>query len=277
MRNYLSVIMHILTLGDEGQSFLGAKWVETLLRLTPAKYKRRMALTALSWSPHYFFRKINPEYPRLPHSAFVEREFARSKTTREKLCEYVLLSHLSSTQAVLDYGCGPGFLAHCVSRHVRTVYGVDLSRGALECARILNSSPTITFLHTTRLSEIEDCSIDIAYSFAVIQHVTDSAFGKILTAVRSKLKQGGRLIIHTALDEDGWRSEEDWRRDTSLEGRLRWKYGLHCFNRDGEAVTGMCEMAGYTSIVIQPMQDLCPENFDEVCTQHLICAVKGGT
>jgi len=274
MRKYLNVIMNILALGNEGQSFLGARWVERLLKLAPKKYKRQLALTALSWSPHYFYRKINPEYLHLSHSEFTEREFERNKSTREKLCSYVLLSHLNSTQVVLDYGCGPGFLANSVSKHVRTVYGIDLSRGVLECARILNSSSTITFLHTTQLSEIEDCSIDLVYSFAVIQHVTDSIFRKILTAMRSKLKEGGKFIIHIALDEDNWEREEDWRRDASLEGRLKWKYALNCFKRNEEDVRGMFESAGYTSIVIQPMKELCPEKFDDVCTQHLICAVK---
>jgi SAM-dependent methyltransferase len=157
---------------------------------------------------------------------------------------------------------------------VRAVYAIDLSRGALECARILNSSPSITFLHTTQLSEIEDCSIDLAYSFAVIQHVTDSVFREILTAMRRKLRKGGRLIIHIALGEHNWKREQDWRLDTSLEGRLKWRYGLNCFKRNEEAVRGTCESAGCTAIVIQPMQERCPEQFDEVCTQHLIYAVK---
>lgn len=274
MRKHLNVIMNILTLGNESQSFLDAKWVERLMKLAPEKYKRKLALTALSWSPHYFYRKINPEYLHLPHSEFTEREFERNKSTREKLCSYVLLSHLNSKQIVLDYGCGPGFLANSVSRYVRTVYGIDVSRGVLECARILNSSSTITFLHTTQLSEIEDCSIDLVYSFAVIQHVTDSIFRQILTAMRSKLKKGGKLIIHIVLDEDNWKSEQDWRRDTSLKGRLKWKYGLNCFKRTGEDVRGMFESTGYTSIVIQPMKELCPEEFDDICTHHMICAVK---
>lgn len=192
MRKYLNIIVNILTLGSEGQSFLGAKWVERLLKLAPEKYKRQLALTALSWSPHYFSRENNPEYLHLSHSEFTEREFERNKSAREKLCSYVLSSHLNRTQVVLDYGCGPGFLANSVSSHVRTVYGIDLSRGVLECARILNSSSNITFLQTTQLSEIENSSIDLVYSFAVIQHVTDSIFRTILTAMLSKLKKGGQ-------------------------------------------------------------------------------------
>ena len=275
MRKYLKVMMNTLARGKEDQSFLGAKWVERLLKLAPQRFKRQLALTVLSSSFHYFFRNINPDSLHLSHSEFIERElFERNKSTREKLCSCVLLSHLNSTQVVLDYGCGPGFLANSVSRHVRTVYAIDLSRGVLECARILNSAPNITFLHTTQLDEIEDCSIDLVYSFAVVQHVTDSIFGKILAAMFSKLKKGGKLIIHIILDEDNWKTEQDWRQDTSLKGRLKWKHGLRCFKRNEQDVRGMLESAGYTSIVIQPMKELCREKFDEVCTQHLIFAVK---
>lgn len=274
MRKYLNIIMNVLTLGNEGQSFLGAKWIETVLKLAPEKYKRQLALTALSWSPHYFYCGINAEYEHLSHADFTEREFERNKSTREKLCSSVLLPHLNNAQVVLDYGCGPGFLANSVAKNVHTVYAIDLSRGALECGRILNGSSNISFLHVTQLSEIEDCSMDIVYSFAVIQHVTDAIFKEILVTMRNKLKQGGKLIIHIVLEGDNWKMERDWKQDTSLRGRLKLKYGLNCFKRNEDDVRGMLESVGYTSITIQPMQELCPENFDDVCTQHLIYAVK---
>lgn len=68
--------------------------------------------------------------------------------------------------------------------------------------------------------------------------------------------------------------EQDWRRDTSLKGRFKWKYGLNCFKRNEADVMRLLESAGYSSIVIQPMKELCPEKFDDVCAQHLIFAVK---
>ncbi len=132
MRDYWNIIMNILTLGKENQSFLGARWVELLLKLAPRRYKRQLSLTALSWSPHYFFREIEPEYRRLSHRDFTEKEFERNRSSREKLCNYVLLPYLSSELKVVDFGCGPGFLSKSVSQHVGVVYGIDLSRGVLE-------------------------------------------------------------------------------------------------------------------------------------------------
>ncbi len=270
----LNVIVHILTLGKERQSFIGARWVESILRMAPEKYKRQLALTVLSLSPHYFFRQNTPEHLSLSHAEFIEKEFERNSSSREKLCAQVLLPYLNDTQAVLDYGCGPGFLAKSVSRHVRKVYGVDLSKGVLECARIINGSSNTTYLHTTQLSEIEGGSLDLVYSFAVVQHVTDSVLKDILVAMHGKLKEGGKLIVHIVIDEEKWKIEKEWRRDISLRGRLKWKYGLNCFKRDGEDVRKMFESAGYTSVVIQPMKELCPEQYDDVQAQHLIHAVR---
>lgn len=274
MRKALDIIINFLTLGKEDQSFLDANWIARLLKWCPKKYKRELALTVLSWSPHYFYRKSNPEYVRLSHSEFVKKEFERNLSTREKLCSCVLSPHLKSAQTVMDYGCGPGFLAKIVSRRTHAVYGVDLSRGVLECARTINGSTNITFLHTSQLEEIKDDSIDLVYSFAVIQHVTDYVFVRILDAMSRKLKKGGKLLIHIVLDGDVWKTEQDWKRDTSLKGRLKLKCGLNFFKRDENDVRSMLESAHYTSIVIQSMRELCPEKFDDVCDQHLVCAVK---
>jgi len=278
MGKNLNVLMRLLSLGREGQSFVGAKWVAGLLRLAPERHKRRLALAVLSWSPHYFYRSFyrstTPGAHQLSEREFIEREFDRNKSTREKITSWILAPHLDSAQVALDYGCGPGFLTNSVSRRVRAVYGVDVSQGVLACARILNGAPNVTFLHTTQLGQIADLSIDIAYSFAVIQHLTDAVLENVLAVLNDKLKKGGKLVVHVVLDDASWKTEEEWRRDTSLKGRVKWKYGLNCFQRNQQAFRGMLETEGYSSIVIQPIQELCPETFDDICTQHLVCAVK---
>ena len=266
--------MRALTLGREGQSFVGARWVDRLLRFAPEKHQRRLALAVLSWSPHYFYRDTTPGSPQLSEREFTEREFARNKSTREKIASLILEPHLNSAQVALDYGCGPGFLTNSVSRRVRAVYGIDLSRGVLACARILNGGPNVTFLHTTQMDEVPDRSIDIVYSFAVIQHLTDAVFVSVLALLHQKLKPGGKLVVHVVLDGDSWRMEQDWRQDTSLKGRVKWKYGLNCFKRNEEDFRTMLAAAGFASIAIQPIADLCGEKFDDICTQHLVSAVK---
>ncbi len=274
MRNYLGVLINTLTLGKEDQSFLDAWWVDRLLQLAPIRFQRQTALTVLSWSPHYFYRKMDPEYQRLSHGEFTAREFERNRSTREKLCTAVLLPSLKADQVVLDYGCGPGFLAHSVSKHVQKVYGVDISRGAVACARVLNGSPSVTFIDPSRLDEVADASVDLAYSFAVVQHVTEAIFREILATIFRKLKSGGKVLIHVVLDDGNWKTEEEWRSDQSVIGRLKLKFALNCFRRSEEGVKEMFESAGFHQIAIRRMDEMCPEDFDDVCTQHLVSASK---
>jgi SAM-dependent methyltransferase len=277
LRQYADAALKALTLGREEQSFLGARWIPVLLRRAPSLGKRRLALSVLSWSPHYFYRRPEYQYHGLSHSEFTEREFERNRITREKLARLVLGPHLDTSHAVLDYGCGAGFLVHHVSGVARTVYGVDVSQGVLECARVLNAMPNARFIHTSNMGDIADATIDLAYSIAVAQHITDSLLQQILETLRLKLKPHGKLLLHVVLDADGWRREETWREDSSLSGRLKLQYGLNCFSRSEPQIRQMLEAAGFGAIVIRPMSDFCPDPFDDVCTQHLVCARAADT
>jgi len=270
----LNALVRTITLGRDGQSFLGARWIEFVLRNAPAKVKSQLALSALGISPHYFYRWIDPEYQRLSRRDFLNREFERNRSTREKLCTFLLAPHLKDDLVVLDYGCGPGFLAKSAAGYVRHIYAIDLARGTLQCARILNSSGNVTYLHTTQLNRIDDASIDLVYSIAVVQHVTDSVFATILATMHRVLKNGGKLVMHIALHDAGWKTEQDWVRDTSLLGTLKYKYSLHMFNRTEQSVRTFLEAAGFSAIEISPVSDLCPDDFDDVCRQHLILAAK---
>jgi len=271
-RGYFDVALTALTLGRDDQSFLDARWIAGLLRRAPSRARRRLALSILSVSPHYFYRQ--PAYEGLSHADFTEREFERNLATRARLGRLILGPYVQAHQVVLDYGCGPGFLVRYAAGLAKTVYGVDISRGVLECARIINSAPNASFVHTAAMAAIGDATIDLAYSVAVAQHLTDAALARAFEALRQKLKPGGRLLLHVVLDAEGWRSEEEWRRDASIAGRLKLKYGLNCFTRRERRVRDMLETAGFGSIVVRPMRDICPEPFDDVCTQHLVCATR---
>lgn len=274
MQNILSIIKTLSSRGKENQSFIGATWVVTLLKVAPKRFKRRLALLLLSWSPHCFYRHINDEYHRLPFKDFLEREFKRNKESRERIMNFILAPYLNPHQTVLDYGCGPGFLANAVSPLVARVFAVDVSRGVLECARILNGHKNTTYLHTTQIEHIEDGSIDLIYSFAVIQHVTDQVFDRILDTSYKALKDRGRIVFHVVVDQQGWRDQSDWVSDKSTKGRLKLKYGLNCFNRNSESIVRMLEEHGFSSVCLQPIESLCSEDFDDICKQHLVTAVK---
>jgi cyclopropane fatty-acyl-phospholipid synthase-like methyltransferase len=269
-RRAVDAALRAFTLGREDQSFLDAGWIVALLRRSPSRGRRRLALSVLSLSPHYFYGRS--EYEGLSHAEFTEREFVRNRATREQLGQLVLGPYLNAGQVVLDYGCGPGFLVRYVAGFAKTVYGVDISRGVLECARVINSAPNTAFVHTGDMDGIGDATIDLAYSIAVAQHLTDAVLERVFETLRRKLKPEGRLLLHIVLDFEGWRTENEWRLDGSIAGRLRLKYGLNCFTRSERRVRDMLEAAGFGSIVVRSMREICPEPFDDVCTQHLVCA-----
>lgn len=266
----LSLALKAMTIGSEPQSFLDATWIPPLIQSAPHRWRRRVALSVLAWSPHYFYHR--PEHRGLSRAAFLEREFARNRETRRALCDRILAPHLRQSDAVLDYGCGAGFLAYHVARRVRSVIGVDIARGALACARVLNATGGTRFLHTAQIATVPDASVDVVCSFAVFQHMTDAALAGALATARRVLRPGGRLVAHIVIDGHGWRTEDDWRRNTSVVGRLNLRYGLNCFSRSDATVRALLTTAGFKHVEVRSLSDDFPEPFDDICAQHLVVA-----
>ena len=262
------------TLGREPQTFLGARWVEWILTRVPENKKRDWALRLLSLSPHYFLDADAPENRALGRTDYLEKAFRIYSDSRVKIYDQILKGRLTSDNEVLDFGCGPGFLAKTVASHVRKIYACDISTGALACARVLNSAPNLEYVSAdaSGLVVIPDASLDAIFSFAVIQHVSDDIYEIVLENCRRKLKPGGRLILHIQLMGGGWKTEEDWKRDASLKGKIKFKYGLHCFARPESRHKELVKQAGFENVNIENVADLVEEHFDDVCSQHLLTA-----
>lgn len=274
MQNLFFLIKTWLTRGSENQSFIGARWLTTLVRYTPRRWRRPLALRILAWSPHYFYRDIDHSYDALSTSEFLESEYQRNKDSRKRIRDEILNPYLKPNIEVLDYGCGPGFLAKAVAGEVNRVVAVDVSRGVLACAETINSSANLSYLHTSEIDDLKANSFNLIYSFAVIQHVTDEVFLEILNNAFRLLKPEGELVLHIVLDAEGWRNQESWKSDKSLTGRVKLSYGLNCFSRDAKTVGAQLSQSGFHSCSIQAISELCPDHFDDICDQHLIVARK---
>ena len=276
MYRIVHVLIRAITIGKKPQAFIGAKWMVTLLKVTPQSKKRAVALRILSMSPHYFYRDANPEYAELSHPQFLEAEYTRNRISRQKICHYILKDHLSKSDLVLDYGCGPGFLAKEVAKSVRRVYACDISQGVLECAKIINAAENVEYIRadTRELNTIADGSLDVIYSFAVIQHVTDQILGDILNTCTRKLKPGGQLVFQVQLEDPQLRSEAEWRADTSWRRTLRYRYGLHFFGRTSEFFQDEAAKHGFRNVRIRYIGNMVDHHFDDICYQHLLTATK---
>lgn len=276
MSKTTDVLKWFVSLGKEPQTFLGAKWILPFLNKVPEKSKRKWALRILNLSPHYFFDGDNPQFKGMGLDEYLETAFEINAESRRELYEKVFKHHLSKDLTVLEYGCGPGFLAKAIAPHVKKVYACDISVGALACARIVNKSDNIEYIVADEkgLSKIENESLDAIYSFAVIQHLTDEVFEIVLQNCQRKLKKTGQLLLHIQLQDDVWKTEEDWKSDESLKGKLKFKYGLHCFGRTMETHEELLAKHGFSIKKTEDLKHIGDPNSSETDFQFLLVAEK---
>ncbi len=275
MNKLFNAVKWGITLGPGSQNFLGAKWIQRVLNRTPDEKKRLRALQILSLSPHYFFCRDEPGFAEMTFAEYLNTAFEANRHSRRRVVDEILSSHLKPDDIVLDYGCGPGFLARALAPRLRKVLAYDISPGALACARILNPADNLEYVGPNEIDEsVPDASVDLVVSLALVQHLTDRIYRHVIGNCFRKLKPGGRLLLHVQITETGWHTEQEWRDDTSLRGRLKMKYGLHCFSRTEDEHIAIVESGGFEDVAIASIAEMVSDEFDDVCRQHLVTARK---
>ena len=276
MAKILTVFKWFITLGDEPQSFLGAGWIPAFLSRVSERKKRPWALRILSLSPHYFLDRDSPEYAGMSNDEYLEATFASLIRSRELIYEKILKPYLDSNHDVLDYGCGPGFLAKATAPHVKQIFAIDISAGAIACAKVVNSAENLHYLVADQdgFSAIPDEQLDAIFSFAVVQHLTNDSFEALLEKCQRKLKPDGRLVLHIQLKDDIWRTEDEHYSNRSIKGKIKYAYGLHCFGRTEQEHIEHVSRFNFTELEINKLEDFVPEFAAEVHSQRLLTARK---
>jgi SAM-dependent methyltransferase len=242
------------------QNFLGARWIEWVVDNAPQATRERVALRFLSLSPHYFYDRD------------LAAEAARNRRSRQILADRLIAPCLKPGARVLDYGCGPGYLAAAVARLAGQVHAVDISRGVLACARALNGLPNITYQTPDEFRSTAG-PVDVAYSFAVVQHLRADALAAAITLLSEAVRPGGLLMLHFAVaGEHGYRTEGQWLSDDSLAGRARLRYGLNCFGRSAAELADLVTSNGFTDVVARPLSGSITIPGDDIPNQHLLTA-----
>jgi len=110
---------------------------------------------------------------------------------------YIYAQKFVFGKRVLDCGCGGGYgSAYLTKNGAKEVIGIDLSKWAIEQAKILYSENNLKFMvmDATDL-KFKDSNFDVVLSFQVIEHLKD--YKKHLLEVKRVLKPRGIFIIST--------------------------------------------------------------------------------
>lgn len=109
---------------------------------------------------------------------------------------------LSSNMHVADFGCGNGLMLPHVAPRVATYTGVDFSPEFIESARVRvkNYGFTNAGFHCADINDFcakRANAFDVGFAMDFSEHVPDKQWVQILASIRSSLKPGGALYLHT--------------------------------------------------------------------------------
>ena len=105
---------------------------------------------------------------------------------------------ISSSDVVLDLGCGIGRVARYVAPLCATIWAVDASETMLSHARSrLGALSNVRYARCegTRIPEIASASVDVAYSLLVLQHLEREDAFALLRDVHRVLRTDGRAYL----------------------------------------------------------------------------------
>lgn len=151
----------------------------------------------------------HPEIAKLAVGGFTSEEVL-DRTARETIEFLESTVGLTRHDIILEIGCGVGRVGKVLSQQCFHWIGTDISGEMLRhAARRLADRPNVTLveLHTVGLSEIFDCTIDVAYCTIVFMHLLEWDRFRYVQDMYRVLRPGGRCYFdNVPLDtEHGWR------------------------------------------------------------------------
>lgn len=258
-------IARLALAGSGRQAFLHHRWIGWLLRVAPRRRRRALALRILSLSPHYFIYQWERYPSDWSRRRILEAESERNRRSRSQIAEQILTPMIGEHATVLDFGCGPGYLAGQVQALAREVVAMDVSSGTLACARVLNPGPSYRLNEDGRLP-VADATIDVVYAIAVFQHLDPAQWPAYFAEFARVLRPGGKGVCHVAIAD----------RETAAyrpPGGLRGRYSLRFAEHSGKAVAAVLSDAGFGDVRIEPIAGAAGID-DDVGRQHVATFAK---
>jgi len=154
-------------------------------------------------------RDLKDSYDRLAEQ-YAEKyfgELTHKPLDRELLDEFA--DRVRGRGFVCDLGCGPGQIARYLHERGAAVFGLDLSAGMVEAARL--RSPEIEFRQgdMTALTDATDSWAGIAAFYSLI-HLPRDTLVAALRELRRALQPGGLLLLSFHLGDEVLRLDELW-------------------------------------------------------------------
>lgn len=152
---------------------------------------------------------------------------------------------LSAEWDALDFGCGTGLVTLQLSRHLRSIVGLDSSQGMLERLRRkiqeLELINVRTELCDLEKGELPPGSFHLISSAMTLHHIPEIV--PVLKSLHGLLHPGGWIALADLEIEDGSFHDN--------------QIGVfhHGFSRD--QLTGMLRLAGFSNIVITAATEVC--------------------
>ncbi len=204
-RPLLTRIQQFVLASSKDHAFLDRPYFGLVMALTPQRWKRPLANYILSLSPHYFLPNWEKKYPAdWTREQKVEANGKEGLAYRRKVVDTLVLPHVSTESVMLDFGCGPGVIANMSAPHVGKVIAVDVSRGVIDISRALEHPANVEFVANRKddLSFIPTGSLDLVFSFVVLQHLTPDQVQRFLQEFYRVLKPGAKTVFQIKLREE---------------------------------------------------------------------------
>lgn len=115
---------------------------------------------------------------------------------RNPWIEKVVEEKIGKNCAVLDIGCGGGFLTNYLAKKGHQVSGVDLSENSLNMARTSDTTQTVQYRRASAYElPFPDASFDVVAAMDLLEHVEKP--GCVIQEASRVLKKGGLFFFHT--------------------------------------------------------------------------------
>jgi SAM-dependent methyltransferase len=136
------------------------------------------------------YRELFASLPDHPQCRAKQPRFESVRTQWQRV-----MKQIRPEFVFMEVGCGDAALAFAAARHVRTVYGVDVTDTLIDIAM---APPNFAFLRTNGIEiPLEAEKVDFVYSNQLMEHLHPEDAADQLREIHRVLKPGGRYMCIT--------------------------------------------------------------------------------